>query len=134
GRTSGQCRADCRARERGPHHRDRLPPRNGGRGSGRPVLSRPRRLVHDAAGAGLHVDRVGGPLPPVRGGPRWPALPARPVRRPPPPPLAPTTPNALALLKALRRRWVFGLSVGLVCAAAASAAAWFLVPSSKHTA
>ncbi len=41
--------------------------------------------------------------------------------------------NALALLKALRRRWPLALGVGLLLALAAAPTAWFLVPPSKHT-
>jgi capsular exopolysaccharide synthesis family protein len=42
-------------------------------------------------------------------------------------------PNALALLKALRRCWRRALGVGLLLAAALGTAAWFLVPPSKHS-
>src|SRR5437763_1375943 len=49
------------------------------------------------------------------------------------PPVLSTTPNALALLKALRRRWLLGASAGLLLAAALGPAAWFLVPPPKHT-
>jgi capsular exopolysaccharide synthesis family protein len=44
------------------------------------------------------------------------------------------TPNALGLLKALRRRLPLALTVGLLVAAAAGAAVWFLLPPPKITA
>src|SRR4051794_37870410 len=54
---------------------------------------------------------------------------------PPAPPAAlGSAPNALALLKALRRCWVRAAAVGVVLAAAAAAAAWFFIPPSKHLA
>src|SRR5438094_2371190 len=43
-------------------------------------------------------------------------------------------PNAWGLLHALRRRVVLGCVLGLVCAAAAAAAGWFLTPPAKLTA
>ena len=43
-------------------------------------------------------------------------------------------PNALSLLKALRQRLVLALTIGLLLAAAAGAATWFLMPPPKITA
>lgn len=43
-------------------------------------------------------------------------------------PVVAPVPDALALLKALRHRWLLTLSLGLVCAALASTATWFLLP------
>ena len=43
-------------------------------------------------------------------------------------------PDALALLKALRRRWVLALASGLLLAAVAGPAAWYVVPRDKYTA
>src|SRR5690349_12383308 len=37
-------------------------------------------------------------------------------------------PNALALAKALRRRWLLASIAGPICAALAAVAAWYLVP------
>jgi capsular exopolysaccharide synthesis family protein len=42
-------------------------------------------------------------------------------------------PNLLALLKALRRRWVLASFAGVICAGVAASATWFLLPL-KHTA
>jgi succinoglycan biosynthesis transport protein ExoP len=44
-----------------------------------------------------------------------------------PPGLA-SKPNALTLLKALKRRWLLASSLGIVCAVAAAALAWYFVP------
>ena len=44
------------------------------------------------------------------------------------------TPDALALLKALRRRWGLALVLGLLLAAVAGPAAWYVVPRDKYTA
>jgi capsular exopolysaccharide synthesis family protein len=51
----------------------------------------------------------------------------RPVSPPTPPP------DPIALLKAFRRRWPLAIGLGLVAAAAAVAAAWFVVPPAKYT-
>ena len=51
-----------------------------------------------------------------------------------PPPALSAAPTALALLKALRRRLVPALTLGLTLAATAAAAAWFLQPPPKITA
>lgn len=50
------------------------------------------------------------------------------------PPALASTPDALSLLKALRRRWMLALGLGLLLAGTAGPAAWFLVPKSKYTA
>jgi capsular exopolysaccharide synthesis family protein len=50
------------------------------------------------------------------------------------PPALRSAPNAAALLKALRRRWLLALTVGLVCAGAVAAVAWYVLPPPKHTA
>src|SRR5947209_5645790 len=42
--------------------------------------------------------------------------------------------NVFGLLQALRRRWLAGCGAGLVCAALASVATWFLLPPPKHSA
>jgi capsular exopolysaccharide synthesis family protein len=44
------------------------------------------------------------------------------------PPGMSSTPNATALLKALRRRWLLATGLGLIGAGIVAAAAWFLVP------
>ena len=41
-------------------------------------------------------------------------------------------PDALALLKALRHRWLLALSAGLVCAVAASTLTWFVLPTNLN--
>jgi capsular exopolysaccharide synthesis family protein len=53
---------------------------------------------------------------------------------PPPalPPALAAVPNAAALLKALQRRWVVGLLLGLLCAAAAAFGTWTALPPSKY--
>src|SRR5436305_1010102 len=51
----------------------------------------------------------------------------------PAPPALVATPDTRALLKALGRRWFVALSLGLVCAAGAALAAWFLL-SPRYTA
>lgn len=61
-------------------------------------------------------------------------LPLPPLLAPTAPPALTATPNALLLLKALRRRLGSALTVGLLCAAAAGVAAWFLTPPPKITA
>ena len=43
-------------------------------------------------------------------------------------------PDPLSLLRALRRRWSLALHAGLLCAAVAAGAAYFLVPPAKYTA
>jgi succinoglycan biosynthesis transport protein ExoP len=42
-------------------------------------------------------------------------------------------PNAMAILRALARRWPLALITGLVCASVAAAAAWFAVPQSEYS-
>lgn len=55
-------------------------------------------------------------------------------RRPEPLPSAlSAAPNALGLLKALRRRWLLAVSTGLLLAAGLGAATYFLAPPAKHT-
>jgi capsular exopolysaccharide synthesis family protein len=52
-----------------------------------------------------------------------------PVTLPPgPPPALSATPDAMALLKALRRRWFLALALGCLAAGLAAVAAWYLVP------
>jgi polysaccharide biosynthesis transport protein len=80
--------------------------------------------------AGKPHEGGGLPGPPARHGL---AKAAAPQRAPALPPALSTQPNALALLKALRRRWLPASTVGLLLAAALGAAAWFLVPPPKHT-
>jgi capsular exopolysaccharide synthesis family protein len=43
-------------------------------------------------------------------------------------------PDPIALLKALRRRWLLALSAGLFCAAVAAGAAYLVAPAAKYTA
>src|SRR4051812_13703343 len=50
------------------------------------------------------------------------------------PPALAAAPDALGLLKALRRRWRIAFSLGLLLAPVVGAAAWFLVPKAKYTA
>src|SRR5438128_10858356 len=50
------------------------------------------------------------------------------------PPALSSTPNALALLRALQRRWLLALTLGLVSAAIAVGVTCLLLPSSKYTA
>src|SRR5262245_19924877 len=50
-----------------------------------------------------------------------------------PPPLS-STPNAPALLRALRRRWLLAATLGVLAGAAIGAAVWFFLPPGKHTA
>jgi len=40
----------------------------------------------------------------------------------------------MMLLKGVRRRWMLALSLGLLCAATAATAVWFLLPPPKHSA
>jgi capsular exopolysaccharide synthesis family protein len=51
-----------------------------------------------------------------------------------PPAALGSAPNAVALLKALRRCWVRAAAVGVVLAGAAAVGAWYFVPPSKHLA
>lgn len=52
-----------------------------------------------------------------------------PVTMPPaPPPALSATPDAMALLRALKRRWFLALALGCLTAGLAAAAAWYLVP------
>jgi capsular exopolysaccharide synthesis family protein len=61
-------------------------------------------------------------------------LPAIPTPTPNlPPAVLSSRPNALALVKALRRRWLLASLLGLLCAALAGAATWIFVPQ-KHMA
>ncbi|MBV8554580.1 MAG: hypothetical protein JO116_03380, partial [Planctomycetaceae bacterium] len=53
---------------------------------------------------------------------------------PPRPPALSAAPDALGLLKALRRRWRMGFGLGLSLAAVVWAAAWYLIPQAKYTA
>lgn len=48
------------------------------------------------------------------------------------PPSSPQV-DPMAMLKAFRRRWPLAIGLGLVAAAAVTAAAWFLVPPAKYT-
>src|SRR5436305_13069782 len=52
----------------------------------------------------------------------------------PQPAILSASPNALSLLKALRRRWLLALSVGIVLGATAAAATWHFLPPTKHSA
>lgn len=61
------------------------------------------------------------------------ALPLAP-RRMLPPESPPFAPNALNLLKALRRRWLLATTLGVVAAATVAAAVWFFLPPGNHTA
>jgi capsular exopolysaccharide synthesis family protein len=61
-------------------------------------------------------------------------LPLPPLAVPPTPPALSAAPNALLLLQALRRRLALALTVGLLFAAVAGAATWFLMPAPKFTA
>jgi capsular exopolysaccharide synthesis family protein len=72
-------------------------------------------------GGALTPGRNGGPLEAARLG----ALQSL-------PPLA-KTPDAVSLLKALRHRWVLALSLSLLVAVVAAAAAWYLFPQAKPT-
>jgi capsular exopolysaccharide synthesis family protein len=45
-----------------------------------------------------------------------------------------SVPNVKALVTALRRRWALAVSLGLVLAALAATAVWFVVPARKYTA
>src|SRR3954452_21354103 len=54
-----------------------------------------------------------------------------PARRPPD---LPSNLDALALLKALRRRLALALCLGLVLARTSGSPVWYLVPQSKYTA
>lgn len=51
------------------------------------------------------------------------------VVRPPAPPSGPPVPDAFALLKALRHRWLLAVSAGLFFAVLASTITWFLLPT-----
>jgi polysaccharide biosynthesis transport protein len=53
---------------------------------------------------------------------------------PPRPPALSAAPDALGLLKALRRRWRIGFALGLFLAAVAGTATWYLTPQAKYTA
>jgi capsular exopolysaccharide synthesis family protein len=44
------------------------------------------------------------------------------------------TPNAIALLKALRRRWLLASVLGILAAAATAVGVWFFLPAGKYTA
>jgi capsular exopolysaccharide synthesis family protein len=45
-----------------------------------------------------------------------------------------STPNAISLLKALRRRWLLASLLGIVAAAVTAAAVWVFLPPGNHTA
>jgi capsular exopolysaccharide synthesis family protein len=45
-----------------------------------------------------------------------------------------SAPNAIALVKALRRRWRMALFVATACGLAAALTCWFIMPPAKHTA
>lgn len=65
---------------------------------------------------------------------RYPAAEGVAPLRPSPPPILNAPPDAVTLLKALRRRWVPAVGLGLVLAAVAGPAAWLFVPRAKYTA
>ena len=46
----------------------------------------------------------------------------------PAPSLPAAAPTALALFRGLRRRWILATGLGVLCAACAAAAGWFLTP------
>src|SRR5262249_42072956 len=50
------------------------------------------------------------------------------------PPALAAIPSASTLLRALQRRWLLGLTTGLICGLIASAIAWFVLPPPKYTA
>jgi capsular exopolysaccharide synthesis family protein len=52
----------------------------------------------------------------------------------PPAPAANAVPTPAGLLNAFKRRWVLGTFMGLLCAAAAGSALWFVLPGGKHEA
>jgi capsular exopolysaccharide synthesis family protein len=56
----------------------------------------------------------------------------RAARHAAPPAALSTPPNAVALLKALRRRWPLALGLGLLLAALLGPGTWLLLPPSKH--
>jgi capsular exopolysaccharide synthesis family protein len=65
-------------------------------------------------------------------GPRAAAIPAgHPAA---PPALLAAAPNVIALIRALRRRWVLASSVGLTLGLSAFTAVWFLLPPAKNSA
>src|SRR5947209_4220928 len=51
-----------------------------------------------------------------------------------PPSVLSSTPNATALLKALRRRWLLASVLGILAAVVTAAAMWFFLPAGKYTA
>jgi capsular exopolysaccharide synthesis family protein len=57
---------------------------------------------------------------------------AQPVASVPPVGAAETSFDALALVRAFRRRWILALSAGFLCAVLTAAVAWWLIPSSKY--
>lgn len=59
---------------------------------------------------------------------------ARLVPSPAGPPQAATGLDPIALLRAFRRRWPWAIGLGVLGAAIAGTAAWYLVPSAKYTA
>src|SRR4051812_36498286 len=67
-------------------------------------------------------------------GPVRTARPADPGPGMPRPPALAMTPDVVALLKALRRRWVLALATGLLCAGSVAAAMWYLMPPAQYTA
>src|SRR5437588_3088913 len=52
----------------------------------------------------------------------------------PPPPIISAPPSALALLHALKRRWLAAALTAPTLAAAVAALIWYFMPAGKHTA
>jgi capsular exopolysaccharide synthesis family protein len=52
----------------------------------------------------------------------------------PVPPGLSITPNIFGLLKALKRRWLLAATLGILCAAVAAGAAWYVVPTTRYQA
>jgi capsular exopolysaccharide synthesis family protein len=84
-------------------------------------------------------DGVPGPLPsgsfaayPAAGVPPSGFYPAFPAAGAPHAGFHAAIPDAVALLKALRRRWGLAFGLGLLLAAGAAAAAWYAMPSAKY--
>src|SRR5262245_25502945 len=74
------------------------------------------------------------PYPIIPASPRGPAADTPAPVTPPRPPAFAATPDALGLLKALRRRWRIAMALGLLLAGVVGAASWYLVPRAKYTA
>lgn len=51
-----------------------------------------------------------------------------------PPTVPASAPNAIAFLKALRRRWLLAFTLGILVGGAAAAGVWVFLPPGKHTA